>query len=128
MNLSIRSIADKGDPQKERLTLRCLADTDLGHYVLLQTDSRDGVPTTGVNRTMWFPDKIIQTGDLVIIYTKPGTRSEKVLTTGKKAHFFYWGFATSIWTDDESGAVLLYAPEWDAKLAGSLGPSVGRTG
>jgi len=120
MNLEIRSIADKGDAAKERLTLRCTEDTDMGHYVLLHTNSRNGVVNTGVNHVMWFPDKLVQKGDLVIVYTKPGTQSEKVLTTGKKAHFLYWGYSTSIWRDDAAGAVLLHAPEWEARLAGDM--------
>jgi hypothetical protein len=120
MNLEIRSLADRGDHQKERLTLRCVNDTDMGHYALLQTSSRDGVVNTGVKRTIWFPDKLIQTGDLVVVYTRQGTQSEKVLTTGKKAHFLYWGFSVPIWEEDDAGAVLLHAPEWDARLAGSL--------
>lgn len=120
MNLEIRSIVEKGDRQKERLTLRCTSDTDLGHYVLLQTSSRNGVVNTGVMRTMWFPDKLIQKGDLVVIYTRAGTQSEKALTTGKTAHFFYWGHSTPIWTDDDAGVVLLHAPDWEGRIASEL--------
>jgi hypothetical protein len=69
---------------------------------------------------MWFPDKLIQKGDLVVIYTRAGTRSEKVLTTGKKAHFLYWDISTAIWADDSAGVVLLHAPDWDGRLAGDL--------
>lgn len=120
MNLKIRSILERGDRQKERVTLRCTSDTDIGQYVLMQTSSSGGVVNTDVRQTMWLPDKLIQKGDLVVIYTRSGTQSEKVLTTGKKAHFLYWGIDSAIWSEDHAGVVLLHAPDWQARLAGEM--------
>lgn len=121
MSLEIRSILGRGVLKDERVTFRCVnADTDIGHYVLLRTGSRDGVVNTGVKNAMWFPDKIVQKGDLVVVYTRAGNQSEKALNTGKKAHFFYWGLSAPIWSKDEAGVVLLNAPEWDARLAQDL--------
>jgi hypothetical protein len=120
MNLEFRSIVERGDHSKERITLRCLGETDLGHYVLLQTSSREGVASTDVLRTMWFPDKIVEKGDLIVLYTKSGYNSEKVLKTGKKAHFIYWDIPKPIWSDKETAVVLLHAPNWEARLVEDL--------
>lgn len=120
MNITLRSVISRGDYQKERVTFRCNADTDVGQYLFLQTDSNDGLPTTGVKRTFWFPDKTVRKGDLIVLYTRSGTQSEKVLTTGSKAHFFYWGVPVPAWREDGISAVILHAPEWDAGLVDDL--------
>lgn len=120
MNFEIRSLLGRGVYEKERVTLRCLNNADLGQYLLLRSESEDGLITTGVKNTLWFPDKSIKKGDLVVVYTKIGVQSEKMLSTGSKAHFFYLGASMPIWKNDEDGAVLLHAPKWQFKLAGSF--------
>jgi len=114
MNLEIRSFADPGDIQKERLILKASSDTDVGDYAVLRSliGSSDG-PTSGRKRAYWFPDTDVKAGDLVVLYTKKGSLSKKPLVGGGgTVHFFYWGSDIPLW-DENHCAVLLFASEWD---------------
>ena len=120
MKIDIKSIADKGNFEKERLVLKVLADTDIGDYLVLQTGFNDNEVTIGTYHTYWFPDKAVSAGDLVVLYTRAGKENEKLLNSGKSAHFFYWGLAKPIWKNKERAPVVLHAPEWVSKSINEL--------
>lgn len=120
MNIEIKSIADKGDPKKERLVLRVTQDVNVGYFLVLCTGFSEGQVNTGISSTFWFPDKEVRAGDLVVLYTKTGTASEKPLNSGGKAHFFYWGRELAQWQSSERGVVLLHAPEWQGAGASEV--------
>ena len=112
MNIQIESIANPGDLQNERLVLKAMKDVDIGDFILLHTGRRDDSPTTWVKNTYWFPNKAVKAGDLIVIYSKLGTQSEKELASGSKAHFFYWGQRYALWMGAESAGVVVNAAEW----------------
>lgn len=120
MNLEIRSIADAGIPLKERIILRALADLDVGNYALLKSGvgSTGREPTSGRKAAYWFPDEKVEAGDLVVLYTKRGSRSTKRLDGGHTAYFFYWGRDEAIWSDRQSGAVLIEIADWQFRIPG----------
>jgi hypothetical protein len=120
MNIEIKSIADKGVKDKERIVLKVLSDTDIGDYLLIQAGFSGGQVTVGTYQTYWFPYKATSAGDLVVLYTKYGKESEKELGHGKKAHFFYWSIEGPIWNRDDRAPVLLHAPEWVSKSPSEL--------
>ena len=120
MKLKIKSIADKADHKQERLVISVLSDTNVGEFAVLRTGYSGGQVTTDVWDTFWFPDKQVSAGDLVVIYSKTGTTSEKLLKTGKKAHFYYWGKPQTIWSSSGKSVVLLHAPVWEASGAEDL--------
>lgn len=120
MNIELKSIADKGDLKKERLVLRVTQDVNVGYFLVLCTGFSGGQVNTGVSSTFWFPDKDVRMGDLVVLYTKAGTASEKSLESGSKAHFFYWGRASAQWQSNERGVVLVHAPEWQGAGASEV--------
>lgn len=76
--------------------------------------------TAEVSNAYWFPYTPVASGDLVVIYTKTGAPRTKALSTGKVAHFFYWGSREPIWSEADRAAVLLFAPEWEGKSASEL--------
>ena len=116
MNIQIRSFADAGDIEKERMSLRVSANIDLGAYAIFFTlTSSDGKPTAGNKVAYWFPDANVKVGDLVVLYTKSGERRTKELTTGGTAHFFFWGLKKPIWNTPKAGCVLLSVDEWEWK-------------
>lgn len=115
MKLELRSIVSAGEIANERLSLRALDDLDVGDYLVAQSGYVDDSPTTTFYHTFWFPFKIIQKGDLVVVYTKVGNTTERVLDRGNKAHFYYLDLSTPIWTRPDRGAVLLFAPTWQSK-------------
>lgn len=114
MNLEIRSFAGVGDLQKERIVLKALADLDVGDYAILRSGvgSSGRTPTSGRKIAYWFPDEDVQANDLVVLYTKKGSRSTKPIEGGGTAYFFYWGRDEALWNDDKSGAVLLEVSAW----------------
>ena len=120
MKLEIKSIADKGDPKKERLVLRVVQDVNIGYFVVLCTGFSDGQVNTGVHNTFWFPDKEVRTGDLVVLYSKAGKDNEKTLENGSKAHFFYWGLSVPQWNSPSRGVVILHSPEWQGAGASEV--------
>ena len=116
MTIKFESFADAGDLEKERVVMKAVTDTDIGQFALLRTlVNSAGNPTTGVTNAFWFPDKPINAGDLVVLYTKVGTPSEKALDSGKRAHFLYWGLSSSLWRNKTVAAVLLHVDEWSSK-------------
>ena len=116
MKLHIRSFADAGSFEKERMTLKVLVDTDLGAYaVFFSLASSEGDATAGKKTAYWFPDAKVKAGDLIVLYSKTGERSTKQLTTGHTAHFFYWGLAKAIWNIPKAGCALLSVDEWEWK-------------
>ena len=115
MRIEIRSIADKGHYQKERLVLRIMADTDIGDYLVIQTGFVHGGVSVETYHSYWFPYKSVSTGDLVVLYTKTGQENEKRLGSGKTAHFFYWGLEEAIWKFSDRASVVLHAPIWESK-------------
>lgn len=120
MNLELRSIVEPGNIAKERITLRAKSDLDLGDYLVAQTNDVESSPATGLLSSYWFQYRKIEKGDLVVIYTKQGAETEKSLSTGRKAHFFYLGLKEPIWGDPTKGALLLLAPTWTYKSVDEL--------
>ena len=116
MNIKFSSIADSGVPADERLILKVLLDTDIGQFVVFRAKARNGSVTTGVETVFWFPDKAVKAGDLVVLYTKKGVTSEKILKNGNRAHFFHWGISSAIWDDKTMAAVILHVSEWKSYL------------
>jgi len=114
MSLVVRSFADKGNLEKERIVLRAMEEVEIGHYTLLRSDSTtEGAAISGSKDAYWFPNKKVKKDDLVILYTKKGTPSTKSLASGATAHFYYWRHASAFWGEDKKNvAVLLFAPTW----------------
>lgn len=120
MTLALRSILERGILAKERITFRVTDNIDIGDFALLQCAAVDDILTTSVYRAFWFQYADVEKGDLVVLYTKSGDMRSKDLSTGKKAHFFYWGLSSPIWDEDDVAAVVLRAPQWESKLVREL--------
>lgn len=114
MKLKIRSIADKGNIEKERLVIKALSNCDVGEFLLLRVGYREGSVTSGVHNSFWFPDQSVEAGDLVVIYSKSGRQNSKKLNSGKKAYFFYWGREGALWKDNSKAPVLMHCQEWES--------------
>jgi hypothetical protein len=118
MNLEIKSFADAGNLSKERIILRALTDVDVGEYAVFRSGvgSSGRAPTSGRKIAYWFPDEKLKANDLVVLYTKKGSRSAKPLEGGRTAYFFYWGKDESLWDDNQFGVVLLEVEDWQFKV------------
>lgn len=119
MNFKITAIRDAGTYDKERIVIEPKSEMEIGEYVLFRTKRNNkGEITTGVQNVMWFPDKKISAKDLVVVYTKNGTSSEKENKDGNKSHFFYWGEETPLWENEkEMALVILHVSEWSSYIS-----------
>ena len=115
MNVNIKYIKDAGIPEKERLILNVLKDSDIGYYLVFNTVFIDEKVSTNVKKTFWFPDKKVNAGDVIVLYTKKGEKSEKTNKDNTISHFFYWGLETTIWEGKDDAIALLEIKNWDAK-------------
>ena len=114
MMLKVTSIADRGDHEKERIVLRAALDIDVGDFAVFRSKLlEDNAISSDVTDTFWFPDKDIKNKDLVILYTKKGTSSQRVLPPEKTVHFYYWGKSTPLWSGSDHAPVLVHATAWE---------------
>jgi hypothetical protein len=114
MTLEIAKIEDQGDLERERIVLRVTADADIGWYAVFRcTTNPDGKGILGgpISHVYWFANKKVKNGDLIIIYSKHGVRSEKTGENGVTSHFFYWQLDTPIWIKGKR-AVVVETPIW----------------
>jgi len=115
MKVEIKSIKDPGVLEKERLVLKVLHDCDIGYFLVCDsTYTGDGQLSNLIRHPFWFPDKEVNTGDLVILYTKKGKRSQLTNQNGSVSHFFYWGMESTIWNKKEDCAVILEISDWSS--------------
>jgi hypothetical protein len=112
MSVQIKHVLKRGEHGSERLVIKVLADDDIGAYAVFQVLTADGSVTNAVRHAYWFPDQPVATGDLVVLYTKPGTQSSKLNKNGQRSYFFYWSREEAVWGEDGAAAVLLHDPHW----------------
>ena len=120
MSLELRSIIGQGDLKAERLTFKVTSNLDVGDYILLRVPLWDGNLMTEVEDAFWFPFELVDKGDLVVVYTKPGSTRKRDLENGRKAHFFYWGKSEPLWSESDYSAVIANAPDWSARSVKEL--------
>lgn len=120
MNLQIRSFVGAGDLSKERIIFKALTVLDVGNYAVFRSGvgTSGDEPTAGRKMAYWFPDSKVKANDLVVLYTKKGSSSSKLLERGQTAYFFYWGRDEALWADKQFGAVLLEVADWEFKVGG----------
>jgi len=114
MNFKILRITDAGTLERERVVLKAMSEIDIGDYLLAQTGKSEGTGVTNkIHNTYWFPDKEVEAGDLVVLYTKTGKRTVKE-NDNNKSHFFYWGKTSPVWDATDKTAVLMEISSWES--------------
>jgi len=114
MKVNIESIADRGKPDKERIVMHVQVKTDIGGFALLDAGYSEGSVTPGTTDVYWLPDKPVNEGDYVVLYTKSGRDNEKPLKSGKTSYFFYWGRKSAKWKKTDRAPVLIQVEEWQS--------------
>lgn len=116
MKAKIVDIRDAGTLRSERVVLKVVTRTDIGGYLLCDTTyTSDGIVSNQIRHPFWFPDKVVDAGDFVVLYTKSGTDSAFKNKSGTQTHRFYWGLERTIWNEAGDGVVLFEVAEWRAK-------------
>jgi len=111
MKVRIKYIRDKGVLKNERVVLIAMDDCDIGEYLIMDTTFSGDKISNKLRHTFWFPDKQINNGDLIVLYSKDGVDSEKENESGNKSHFFYWGLGETVWNKDEEDCAILFKVE-----------------
>lgn len=108
MMLSIQRVEDAGNLQKERIVLEALDAIDIGKYTLFSCVREDAysVSDENVPSAFWFPDLNVESGDLVVLYSKAGSASVKKNKSGKSSYFYYWGKDDVVWKSGRKPVLL----------------------
>jgi hypothetical protein len=53
------------------------------------------------------PDLVVEKGDFIWLYTKPGVYGTHTNTSGATTHKLYWGVLSHIWNNDGDKAYLI---------------------
>lgn len=113
MNIEIVEIKDRGNKSKERLVLKAKSNIDIGYYIvfLTQKTGADSFASTPES-TYWFPDRKVQEGDLIVLYTKTGKDSSTLNKSGSTSYFFYWGLNSPAFKEEKKMPVVIEAKGW----------------
>jgi hypothetical protein len=119
MKLSLQSIENAGDIERERVVLVAGANLDLAHFVILacktvpvgKANRSKGAVVGGLPAAFWFGERAIKKGDYVILYTKRGRTAEKKQNS-RKSYFYYWDRQETLWNGGIK-PVLAQIATWD---------------
>ena len=113
MKLQIVRIAERGLPNKERLHLSVLQETNLSYYVvLLSRYINQNAVANGNLAAFWFPNQHVKPGDQIVLCSGSGTYTARSGPDGSTVHFFYWGQSKTVWNNPSDCAVVIEAGDW----------------
>lgn len=119
----IDGVRNRGEITRERLLIRAERAVDIGKYLLLSARTREGrILGSRVPNCYWFPDVEITAGDLVVLYSKSGSKNVRENNSGNHSHFFYWGLGEPVWDDPARAPVLVRIAAWNS-FTGALSDS-----
>ena len=119
MNVKIIKIYNKGDYDKEYVSLEVMADCEIGMYMISDTTyTEKGEISNKIRHVYWFPDKKVKKDDFVWLFTRPKKSTDKNEWSNKSntmTHAFYWDLKTAVWNDKGNYAILFEIKEWAHK-------------
>lgn len=108
MKISVATIANQGDLEKEVVTLQVNEDCDLGNYILTDaTCTRDDRLEKPFRNTFWFEPTEVKKGDYVLVHSRVGEVTHHSNQLGSTTHEFFWNVQEPVWHETED-AVLLF--------------------
>jgi hypothetical protein len=120
MNVGIVRIADRGQPNRERLHLHVHQPTNLAFYVALIThyQNADAI-ATGHLTAFWFPSQDVRPGDSVVLFSGSGQPQQKLEPNGSTTYYYYWGLPNTIWHHPANCVMVVEAATWQTSPYGS---------
>lgn len=107
MKLQIVKIESSGDQTKEYVALKVLEGCNLTSYALADTTFDEDGKSNLVRHTFWFPDKMVNKGDHVVVFSKVGKPKSGRTKAGKPLHHFFWNLDEAVWNNEGDRAVLI---------------------
>lgn len=102
MNISVINIFDRMDISHERIVLLANEDCNIWPYILFNNESESDAKRF----SFIFPNKEIEKGDFITIYSKKGTPSIQSVMNGRKNHIFYWNSERCIWNKSRKALLI----------------------
>lgn len=117
--VKIKSIVDPGISNDERVVFKATGSDNLGLYLAFSTrETKPGFISSSPKNVFWFPDQEVKMGDLVVLYTKQGSSSQRKNTDGSMIYFYYWDINTTMWNNSTDSIALLKIEGWEYKSRG----------
>lgn len=115
MKLKINQVVDFGTLDSERVELSVLEDTNLHHFIIIDTTYENGETkiSNKMRHTFWFNPQEVKKGDEVVLYSKVGINQSTAINGGKnKKYHLYWDLKNSVWNNSGDAAVLFEVQAW----------------
>jgi hypothetical protein len=118
MDVKIISVHNHGDQNEEYVELLVTDNCDIGMYMISDTTYKSsGNVSNKLRHIFWFPDKKVQKGDYVFLYTKTGSNSDSKNKVNTTTYKLYWNIGGAIWNDTGDCAVLFKLEDWTYEVA-----------
>ena len=113
-HLQFINVAEPGFYVEERVVLRPSVRVNLMDYMVVPMKcGPDPANAEDLNSEVyWFPDKVVEAGDFVLLYTKSGSDYTFTESNGREVHVLYWGRERAVWKDSASVVAILRVSEW----------------
>lgn len=112
MKIIFDSIKDPGVLDKERVIFKVIESVNIGHYIAAESVSiTNETFSSKIQNIFWFPDQEMKEGDLVVLYSKKGTKADTINADSSTTYFYYWGL-TRPHTDVEKAIIVLLETSW----------------
>ncbi len=113
MRLQILGIADRGQPNLERLQMSVLQPANLGFYVALLTHYQQPTAiSNGQLTAFWFPNQLVKPGDTIVLFSGAGQAQQRLEQNGSTTYFYYWGLPNTVWAHPAGCAMVVEAANW----------------
>ncbi|MDE1645497.1 hypothetical protein [Klebsiella pneumoniae] len=110
MSLKIHGVKNAGEVGKEKLIIKVTADCNLINFMVIDCTYDDEGQSSNKHRHVYmFPEKEVNVGEYIILYTGSGTDRTGVWNRDNDTvtHRFYWGLDTTVWNEDGDEALIL---------------------
>lgn len=113
MKFNLQGLKNPGDVEKERVVIEILEDGNVGQLLVASTiQADDNSVSPRISNPYWIPDQDVKKGDLVIVYTKSGQKSNRKNETDSYSYFFYIGMDSSIYDESNKTTVVFDISNW----------------
>jgi hypothetical protein len=113
MKIQVVGIRERGIPNRERLALSVLQETNLCYYAaLLSKYLSPASISTGSLPGYWFPNQIVKVGDQIELFSGNGSPRVSPTIIGGTYYSYYWGLPNVVWHDPSACAIVLELSNW----------------
>lgn len=122
MKFNVRGVREPGELDKERVVVDLLEDGNTGTLIVASTTQQDSNRISArISSPYWVPDQDVKKGDLLVIYTKKGSRNTKENNDGTTSYFFYMGLTEELYSAPDQTVAVFDIASWKfAKREGAL--------